>query len=424
MFKGMAFLKAYATSFLKWLYNYSSARFVVEKAFPSDNPIKPNAFLISLVSIYIATYTLATGLHESRRHSLERRVSSLSIQLQSEDKKAALKKIAVLQNTQIPPKPRFVSFRSPIEFVRSAWSPLKTILTEDVDKEIVQDLKELVETYKSHLEGADLSNANLSYADLSKAKMNGALFIDADLSNADFSNAMGQKSNFAAAKLRNTNFSGANLNGSLFDVADMLGARFTFSSLKDASFYRATASPSTDWVGVNLLEAGIVNTDADDVYYIEGCFSQISGGPPPPNDPRPPVALHTLCGSCYTPIFRVRLDRLRIDLDSYSHELRRLVELLKSWPELSIRIKGHVSEMGTGEYNLVLAQKLADSLASYLVSNGIEQKRIDTVSYGKEKLIDRSKSSARHLKNNRVELEFIFPNQKTPNPLVKSAGDR
>lgn len=400
MTKWMPSLKTYARSIAWWIYEFSSVRFIVEKAVPSGNPIPPNTFLIWAVGIYIAAYSLATGLHESRRSSLERRVSSLTIQLQSGDKRAALKKIAKLQQVTIPPRPRFGNYGSLHEFLRSILSPLVTIATEDVDKEIVQQLKEIVETYKRNLVGADLSNADLSYTDLSNGKMNGAILTNADLSNSDLSNVIGKKANFAVANLRNANFTGSTLDGSIFDLADMSGTKFTFSSLKDASFYRVTTTRFTDWIGAILSEVN--NIDSDDLYYLKGCFDGEWGW-------GDAIASNShLYVGCYMPIFNVRLDRSKIDIELYDSEVRRLVKLLGAWPELSIMIMGHTHEMGSSEYNLELGDRFATSLRDYLTSKGIALTRLNTMSYGEERPIDNSKSPYRHLKNHRVEVELVI----------------
>jgi len=66
-----------------------------------------------------------------------------------------------------------------------------------------------------------------------------------------------------------------------------------------------------------------------------------------------------------------------------------------------VRIEGNCDERGTVEYNLVLGQKRADAAKSYLVNLGVDGKRLDTISYGKEKPVDPGHNEAAWAKNRR-----------------------
>jgi len=48
-------------------------------------------------------------------------------------------------------------------------------------------------------------------------------------------------------------------------------------------------------------------------------------------------------------------------------------------------IEGHCDERGSEKYNLALGDKRANAARDYLVSQGINSSRIDTISYGKER---------------------------------------
>ena len=52
------------------------------------------------------------------------------------------------------------------------------------------------------------------------------------------------------------------------------------------------------------------------------------------------------------------------------------------------QIEGHADERGTREYNLALGARRADSVKSFLVSQGVAPNRLRTISYGKERPID------------------------------------
>ena len=69
---------------------------------------------------------------------------------------------------------------------------------------------------------------------------------------------------------------------------------------------------------------------------------------------------------------------------SASSQIRNLANALK--PNNSkITIEGHCDERGTREYNLALGERRANSVKDLLILNGVNSKRIRTVSYGEEK---------------------------------------
>jgi peptidoglycan-associated lipoprotein len=72
-----------------------------------------------------------------------------------------------------------------------------------------------------------------------------------------------------------------------------------------------------------------------------------------------------------------------------------------------VRIEGNCDERGTVEYNLVLGQKRADSAKSYMTKLGVDAKRMDTISYGKERPVDPGHNEASWAKNRRVHFEPI-----------------
>jgi len=76
--------------------------------------------------------------------------------------------------------------------------------------------------------------------------------------------------------------------------------------------------------------------------------------------------------------------------------------LLKSNPKMKFQIEGHCDERGTGEYNLALGERRANSVKKYLVSLGIASSRILTISYGEERPLDPGHSEEAWAKNRRA----------------------
>jgi peptidoglycan-associated lipoprotein len=58
---------------------------------------------------------------------------------------------------------------------------------------------------------------------------------------------------------------------------------------------------------------------------------------------------------------------------------------LRKWPTVKVRIEGHCDERGTAQYNLALGERRAEADREYLASLGVDGKRMEVVSYGKEK---------------------------------------
>lgn len=66
-------------------------------------------------------------------------------------------------------------------------------------------------------------------------------------------------------------------------------------------------------------------------------------------------------------------------------QLLKWVAFLKKYPHESLEVTGHSDERGTREYNLSLGERRANTVKDFLVANGIDATRIETVSYGKER---------------------------------------
>jgi len=62
-------------------------------------------------------------------------------------------------------------------------------------------------------------------------------------------------------------------------------------------------------------------------------------------------------------------------------------DFLKKKGEVRIRIEGNCDPRGTNEYNLALGERRAQSAKRYLINLGVDEARLDTVSWGEEKLL-------------------------------------
>ena len=83
---------------------------------------------------------------------------------------------------------------------------------------------------------------------------------------------------------------------------------------------------------------------------------------------------------------RVFFDYDSSELDADAQELLQdQVAWLKQHSNVSVIIEGHCDERGTREYNLALGEKRAQSVKNYLISLGVSEARVSTISYGKER---------------------------------------
>ena len=87
-------------------------------------------------------------------------------------------------------------------------------------------------------------------------------------------------------------------------------------------------------------------------------------------------------------------DRVFFGLDSVelSVEARTTLEKQATWlrqnPSVIIIIEGHADERGTREYNLALGDRRATAARDYLVVLGVNQNRVNTISFGLERPVD------------------------------------
>ena len=68
--------------------------------------------------------------------------------------------------------------------------------------------------------------------------------------------------------------------------------------------------------------------------------------------------------------------------------LRKQATWLRKNKNLTVYIEGHADERGTREYNLALGERRANAAKDYLMTYGISGKRINVISYGKEKPVN------------------------------------
>ena len=98
-------------------------------------------------------------------------------------------------------------------------------------------------------------------------------------------------------------------------------------------------------------------------------------------------------------------DRYLINTDD-KPILKQVADTLRKNGNLKVVIEGNCDEKGTTEYNLALGDRRAVAAREYLLSQGIQSGRMDTVSNGKEKPLCAENNEACWAKNRRDH--FVF----------------
>ncbi len=90
--------------------------------------------------------------------------------------------------------------------------------------------------------------------------------------------------------------------------------------------------------------------------------------------------------------------------DTGKQALATDAQWLKTNQGKSVTIEGHCDERGTQAYNLVLGEKRAKAVRSYLVDLGIDPKRLAVTSYGKDRPFCHDRSEDCYQQNRRGHL--------------------
>ncbi len=84
-----------------------------------------------------------------------------------------------------------------------------------------------------------------------------------------------------------------------------------------------------------------------------------------------------------------------------------VADYLKSNAAAAVEVDGHCDERGTDEYNRSLGERRALAIREALVADGVDAGRVDTVTFGRDRLLDLGKTDAAHAKNRRGEFVVL-----------------
>lgn len=95
-------------------------------------------------------------------------------------------------------------------------------------------------------------------------------------------------------------------------------------------------------------------------------------------------------------------DRSEIRADSRA-VLDRKARIMRDEPTVRVRIEGHADERGSTEYNVALGSRRAESVRGYLTGVGVQAQRIEIVSYGEGRPLERGSNESAWSRNRRAE---------------------
>lgn len=94
-------------------------------------------------------------------------------------------------------------------------------------------------------------------------------------------------------------------------------------------------------------------------------------------------------------VMKIKIDNIYFDLNKAdirpdaAQELNKIVEVMKEYPEMVIKIESHTDSRGSDRYNENLSDRRAKSTGNYIISQGIESNRIESaLGYGEKQLLN------------------------------------
>ena len=83
-----------------------------------------------------------------------------------------------------------------------------------------------------------------------------------------------------------------------------------------------------------------------------------------------------------------------------------VVQVMRDYPQISIRIEGHTDSDGSDDANQKLSKARADAVFEYMLEKGIEARRMETAGFGETRPIDTNRTPEGKQKNRRVEFHI------------------
>jgi outer membrane protein OmpA-like peptidoglycan-associated protein len=120
-----------------------------------------------------------------------------------------------------------------------------------------------------------------------------------------------------------------------------------------------------------------------------------------------------LCKNDVIEIDNIYYDYKKFDIrPDAALELDKIVVILNKYPNMRIELRSHTDSRGNDNFNLKLSDDRANSAALYIISKGIDSKRIVAKGYGEKELINKCKNGVKcdekqHEENRRTEFKIL-----------------
>jgi len=87
-----------------------------------------------------------------------------------------------------------------------------------------------------------------------------------------------------------------------------------------------------------------------------------------------------------------------------NQNLEKLVDFLKQYPDRQVLIEGHTDNVGSAAFNQTLSRQRAESVRQYLVSHGVDNRRLRVSGFGFERPVASNNTAMGRQQNRRVEV--------------------
>ena len=106
----------------------------------------------------------------------------------------------------------------------------------------------------------------------------------------------------------------------------------------------------------------------------------------------------------------VNINDVLFDFNQYTlkpgarEKLAKVSGILLAYPGLKIQLEGHTDSVGSDDYNLKLSQQRADSVRTYLASQGVPADSVSSTGLGKADPVATNDTAAGRQQNRRVDM--------------------
>ncbi|MEW5918717.1 MAG: OmpA family protein [Gemmatimonadota bacterium] len=103
--------------------------------------------------------------------------------------------------------------------------------------------------------------------------------------------------------------------------------------------------------------------------------------------------------------------------------LSTLAKSLEQYPKSNLLIVGHTDSVGTHAYNEDLSRRRAQAAANFLVAEGVDRSRLQTMGLGETEPVNMANTESAHAQNRRVEVAIYASPELVAEARRKAGGN-